>query len=148
MKLNIAFSRHLAIIGGIALPVLETIRRWHEWPGPPDTWIFWMDDYFLGAFLLWAAWMNRPGSTHRSGGSIRPSSWLTAAFGFGCGLGFGSALGQWSTILHQENSTDPSGIASEWIVVIKFALVVVAYIGMYASMRGANDHRPMPDHGT
>lgn len=145
MMLNIKFSRRLAILGGIALPMLETIRRWREWPGPPETWLFWMDDYLLGAFLLWAAWMNRPRVDALTGWATRRASWLTAAFGFGCGLGFGSAVGQWNTVLNQANPSDPSGLHPGWVIAIKCAMVAVGVVGMVASMRDVDLRRASMD---
>jgi len=60
--MNIHFSRWLAIIGGILIPLLETIRRWSTWRESPAS-LF--DDYILGAFLLFGAW--QVGKDIRSG---------------------------------------------------------------------------------
>jgi hypothetical protein len=57
--LGITFSRRLAVAGGLVLPVLETARRWNEWPGPVNAWLPWFDDYLLGAILLVAAWLSK-----------------------------------------------------------------------------------------
>ncbi len=58
----IKFSRWLAIVGGILVPLAETIRRWSTWKQSPAN-LF--DDYIIGAFLLYGAW--RVGKDPRSG---------------------------------------------------------------------------------
>jgi hypothetical protein len=45
----------LAFALGILLPLGETVRRWGHW----DTWIFWIDDFIIGALLLFGAWAVR-----------------------------------------------------------------------------------------
>jgi hypothetical protein len=51
--MTIQFSRNLAITGGVLVPLLETIRRWHTWQESlPNL----FDDYIMGAFLLFGAW--------------------------------------------------------------------------------------------
>lgn len=56
--MKLTFSRRLAMIAGIGLPLIETLRRWHqlgEWAG----FLFWFDDVLIGAFLLFAAYRTR-----------------------------------------------------------------------------------------
>jgi hypothetical protein len=122
--LRYPFSRRLAIAGGIVLPALETARRWKEWPGPLDTWLPWVDDYILGAALLIAALVGRP-------------RWLTAAWGFCCGAGFGSTLGQLDAMLHPGSNPwlEPSGLGHGWAAAVKGALVLVGLVGLVASTR-------------
>jgi hypothetical protein len=83
-----------------------------------------VDDYFIGAVLLIAAFVGRP-------------RWLTAAWGFSCGMGFGSTLGQLDAMLHPEASTwlEPSGLGHGWVVLAKSALVLVGFVGLVASTR-------------
>src|ERR1043165_1147376 len=112
-SVNITFSRRLAIIGGILLPVLETIRRRHEFPGPFCTWDSWADDYVMGALLLIAAWKCRPPLYANAG-------WLAAAMAFACGIGLNSLLSQfhywldttpfWTAARAATSGTDPSGL--------------------------------------
>ena len=139
---SVAFSRRLAVVGGLLLPILETARRWREWPGSVETWRFWMDDYLLGAFLLGAAWLSRPRPKSKTDPQpepgrlvIRRLSWLTAAWGFACGLGFGSTLAQLGHIINPSLGADPSGIAHHWMTLIKATLVAIAAVGLFASMR-------------
>jgi hypothetical protein len=48
------FSRALAWAGGVLLPIIETIRRWHQL-GDPRMLPFWLDDWIIGLFLLYGA---------------------------------------------------------------------------------------------
>jgi hypothetical protein len=70
------FSRGLALVGGLALPVLETPRRWHQL-GDWRNWPFWLDDWVIGALLLMGYWLTRRNLAHG-----RP--YLAAACGFAC----------------------------------------------------------------
>lgn len=133
--LNIAFSRKLAVVAGIVLPVLETIRRRHEWPGPPQTWQHWMDDYLVAALLLAAAWKSRPRTTTDSPRSVWTASYLTAAWGFACGLGFGSVLSQVNVMLNPALGSEPSGLPHGWMIAIKAGLLGLGIVGLVASMQ-------------
>jgi hypothetical protein len=53
--MTISFSRRLAVIFGIFAPLAETVRRWRQL-GQLSVWPFWLDDYFMGALLLYGAW--------------------------------------------------------------------------------------------
>lgn len=137
---NAVFSRRLAIVGGALLPLMETARRWREWPGPVDTWIPWIDDYILGAILLGAAWVSRPKVGDLQSGenpAVRRLSWLTGAWGFVCGCGFGSTLAQLHFVIHPESdgNIDPSGMSHGWVVLAKAGLVAVGLVGLFSSMR-------------
>jgi hypothetical protein len=68
--MTIQFSRRLAIVGGILIPLLETIRRWSTWKQAPAS-LF--DDYIIGAFLLYGAW--RTGKDLRSGQRFLAAAW-------------------------------------------------------------------------
>ena len=128
--MTIQFSRRLAIVGGILAPLAETIRRWSTWQESPAS-LF--DDYIIGAFLLYAAW--RTGKDLRGG-----QRFLTAAWGFACGLGYASFFSQ----LHSMNSgePDPAGIASKWVLLIKGIAVSLAIIALAMSLRRLPDDEP------
>jgi hypothetical protein len=114
------FSRRLAIVFGIALPILETIRRAKQL-GDFSTWPMWLDDILLGALLLGGAYLT-------SGPRYQHAKYLAAAWGVTCGMAYGSFFGQ----LQRLDQPDPSGIAALWVVAIKgagFALAIVALIG-------------------
>ena len=121
--MSIQFSRWLAIIGGILIPLLETIRRWSTWQQAPAS-LF--DDYIMGAFLLFGAW--RFGKDARSG-----QPFLTAAWAFACGLGYYSFFGQLEGL--RRGQQDPAPIASEWILLIKGIAWSMAIIALVASLK-------------
>ena len=53
--MNLTFSRRLALLYGVLLPIVETIRRWQQL-GDFRMWPAWLDDVLLGAALLYGAW--------------------------------------------------------------------------------------------
>jgi hypothetical protein len=119
--MTIVFSRRLALAAGFALPVVETIRRWHQL-GDLASWPFWLDDWCIGAFLLYGVWRTRPGQA-----LVRGHPVLAAAWGFACGQGYTSFFGQLGAL----SQPDPSGVASRTVVAIKgvmFALGIVALV--------------------
>lgn len=119
----IKFSRWLAIIGGILVPLLETIRRWSTWRQSPANFF---DDYLIGAFLLYGAW--RTGKDLRSG-----QRYLAAAWGFACGMGYFSFFRQLERLrLHE---ADPAPISSAWVLVIKGLLWAAAIVALALSLR-------------
>lgn len=127
--MTIEFSRRLAIGIGIITPLAETIRRWHQL-GQLSIWPAWLDDFVLGAFLLYGAW--RVGKDARSG---RP--FLAAAWGFMCGMGYNSFFHQ-LTVLGQP---DPAPISSVWVAVIKGGGLALAIAGLIAALK----QLPEPD---
>jgi hypothetical protein len=50
---TIQFSRNLSVLIGVLTPLLETVRRWKTWQ---ENLSIFLDDYLLGAFLLYGAW--------------------------------------------------------------------------------------------
>jgi hypothetical protein len=118
--MTIAFSRRLAVILGVITPLAETIRRWHQL-GQISVLPFWLDDYFIGALLLYGAW--RTSKDIRSG-----RRFLAAAWGFTCGMAYSSFFAQLGSL----NEPDPAPISSAWVAVIKglgFALAILALVG-------------------
>ena len=148
MMVSVAFSRRLAIVGGVFLPIGETVRRWRELSEPIETLLPWADDLVLGGVLLLAAWLSRPGAkskaddrkAHQS--QFRRNSWLTAAWGFVCGAGFGSTIAQLNYVFNPElhSDVDPSGLSNLTMVLIKTALLAIGFIGLVASMRHDPDN--------
>lgn len=128
--MNIQFSRWLAIIGGVLIPLLETIRRWSTWQQSPAA-LF--DDYLLGAFLLFGAW--RVSKDTRAG-----QRFLAAAWAFACGLGYYSFFGQLDVVRH--GIQDPAPIASKWILLIKGIAWGLAILALVISLK-----RLPPDKG-
>jgi hypothetical protein len=121
--MTIKFSRWLAIVGGILVPLAETIRRWSTWQQSPAS-LF--DDYILGAFLLYGAW--RTGRDLRSG-----QRYLASAWAFACGMGYYSFFGQLNNLrLHE---ADPAPISSEWVAIIKGVALALAIVALAISLR-------------
>lgn len=123
----IRFSRWIAIVAGVLLPLGETARRWHEL-GDPAMWLVWLDDWAIGAFLLYGAWRTR-----RDIGEGRHV--LAAAWGFACGLGYASFV---SSVLATQ-TTDPSG-APMWIAsVVKGVMLIAGLVALAAVLRWKSD---------
>jgi hypothetical protein len=93
------FARRLALVYGIGLPLVETVRRWEAmtsgagfwWPGL-------LDDYVIGALLLAALWRWR-------GDASAGRRWLAAAWGVTSGMGYYSFFGN----LREIETPDPLG---------------------------------------
>ena len=51
--MTLQFSRRLALVFGILLPIVETARRWHQM-GQLSMIPAWLDDYLVAALLLLA----------------------------------------------------------------------------------------------
>lgn len=114
------FSRRLAWVFGVALPVVETIRRWHQL-SDPAVWPAWLDDFLLAALLLTGARLTSQLRYHNA-------KFLAAAWGVTCGMAYGSFF---SSVLHF-GVPDPGPlptVAVGWIKGVGFALAIVALIG-------------------
>jgi hypothetical protein len=119
----VKFSRGLALAGGIFLPVAETIRRSHQL-GDVTIWPAWLDDWFIGLFLLYGWWRTR-----RDIEAGRPA--LAAAWGFACAMGYMSFFGQ----LMQLDRADPSGFPSTGIVAFKAIMLIAAIAALLLTLR-------------
>ena len=121
--MTISFSRKLAIVIGIITPIAETVRRWNQL-GQLSIWPVWLDDFVLGAFLLYGAWRTR--KDVRTG---RP--FLAAAWAFTCGMVYASFISQ----LQDLNKPDPAQIPSELVAAIKGVGLALAILALIASLR-------------
>ncbi|HYV68300.1 MAG TPA: hypothetical protein VE964_18830 [Myxococcales bacterium] len=110
--MNVAFSRRAALVAGVALPLLETWRRWAEW-GQLSKLPSILDDFVAGGFLIAGAVLCRRDPT-----TGRP--WLAAAWGVATGMMYYSFFGQLVAL----GQPDPSGVPS--IVVVAFKGVLFA----------------------
>ena len=126
--MTITFSRRLAFVFGILTPLGETVRRWHQL----DQLRYlpaWLDDYILGALLLYGAW--------RTGRDVRAGQrFLAAAWGFTCGLGYASFFIQLEH-LHD----DPAPISGVWVALIKGVGLALALVALAGSLRRLPDER-------
>ena len=125
----ISFSRYLAIVLGLVIPVAETVRRWNTWRADPPA-LF--DDYILGAFLLYGAW--RVGKDARTG-----QRFLAAGFAFMCGMAYYSFFGQLQNI--RTGVPDPAPISSMSVAVIKGIGLALAVLGLALSLRRLPESR-------
>lgn len=116
--MNLIFSRRLAIVIGVILPIAETFRRW----GSSGFFPWWLDDYLIAAFLLLAAWRSRRDAANGA-------RYLAAAWAFACGMGYMSFFG------HLENidQPDPAPISHAWVTTIIGIGWLVSILGLVAS---------------
>jgi hypothetical protein len=122
LAINLQFSRRLALLG-IIPPILETVRRWQQLSNP-SMWPFWLDDVFLGSFLLYGAWQT----------AIDPKNgrrWLSAAWGFACGMAYLSFFDQITSL----DKPDPAPIPAVWVAVVKGIFFSLAILGLIGSLR-------------
>lgn len=118
-----AFSRALAYVAGIVLPIGETIRRWNEL-GDIRMFPFWFDDWLIGGFLLYGAF--RAGRDAAGGRPV-----LAAAWGFACGMGYASFF----STLSELSLSDPSGLPSTTVAVVKGVMLAVGLTALIATLR-------------
>ena len=123
------FSRRLAIVGGVLAPLAETLRRWSTWQQSPAS-LF--DDYIMGAFLLYGAWLTA--KDLRNGQRV-----LAAAWAFACGLGYYSFFGQLQSM--RSGEPDPAPIASKWVLLIKGVAVALAIAALLVSLKRLPDDK-------
>lgn len=127
--MTISFSRRLAIAFGILAPLAETIRRWSQL-GQLSVWPFWLDDYIMGALLLYGAW--------RSGKDLRGGRrFLVAAWGFTCGMGYASFFNQLIFL----NEPDPAPISSGWVATIKGVGLTLSIIALIVSLNASPESK-------
>lgn len=110
--MHLRIGRSAALIVGVALPCIETWRRWHmlaDWPS-------WMDDSIAAALLLYAWHTGR-----RDARQSRP--YLMAAWGYAVGIAYMSFFGQ----LKHPPAADRSGMSQAAVLAFKgFGLLLAA----------------------
>jgi hypothetical protein len=126
------FSRTLAVVLGLLAPLGETIRRWSTWREYPPAII---DDYLMGALLLWGAWSARQGVPNSR-------ARLATAWGFTCGLGYYSFFEQ--VRRNAVGDVDPAFVPSMWVAVIKGAGLALAVVALVATLRSREVQREVP----
>lgn len=121
------FSRRLAFIAGIALPIIETTRRWHQMA---DLQMLpaWLDDFIIGGFLLYGAW--RASQDIERGRPV-----LAAAWGFALGLGYASFVFS----LMNPQALDASGFDMRAVAAVKGVMVMIALAGLVGAVRWKSD---------
>jgi hypothetical protein len=119
--MSLAFARRLALVAGVVLPLGEVARRWHQLADPRMLFA-WLDDWLLGAFLLYGAW--RAGKD-----AVTGQASLAAAWGFTVAIGVVSFF---SSLLATD-PRDPSGApmsAVVWIKAVMLALGIAALVSV------------------
>ena len=125
MNVLFLFSRRLAIVFGILLPLGETFRRWGT--GGP-LWL-WLDDYCIGAFLLYGAW--------RSGRSVSDGQrFLAAAWAFACGIGYTSFFSHLEHVQQADVGHIPHVLLTA-IIGFGWALAILA---LFSSLKRLPEH--------
>lgn len=127
--MTLSFSRRVAIVFGILTPLAETIRRWHQL-GQLQYLPAWLDDYILGAFLLYGAYRTKKDA--KTG-----RRFLAAAWGFVCGMGYSSFFMQ----LTQLREDDPAPIPSIWVAVIKGVGLAIAVLALIGSLKQSPEEK-------
>jgi hypothetical protein len=117
----VTFARRLAVVAGVVLPIGETVRRWHQLGDPRLLWA-WLDDWLIGAFLLYGAW--RAGRDPVTGQAS-----LAAAWGFTVAIAIGSFL----TGLFGD--ADPTGASRIVVVAIKGAMLALGVAALVSAVR-------------
>ena len=113
-----------AYVMGIALPVLEVIRRRTHFDDIPA----YVDDFIIGAFLFYAA---RAVTRQKPSGRVL----LVAAWAALCGGLYGSFFGQ----LHQ--SVDVSDFSNGLVILVKGVLYLVAVGSLIMAVRSATSEK-------
>jgi hypothetical protein len=120
LKNKLAWPIRLAVVIGVLLPMAETVRRCgtggYVWN--------WLDDYLIGAFLLYAAWRCRRNIV--SGQRV-----LAAAWAFACGLGYSSFFGH----VERWGEPDVGNLAHEVVTITISAGWLLAIWAMVATLR-------------
>jgi hypothetical protein len=117
------FSRTLAVVLGVLVPIAETVRRWSTWRQSP---IALFDDYILSALVLYGAWLA--GRDFRRG-----QCFLAAAWGVACGVGYGSIMGQVQRL--QTGEPDPAPISPFAVAVVKGVLFALSLAALVTTLR-------------
>jgi hypothetical protein len=117
----VTFARVLALVAGVVLPIGETIRRWHQLSDPRLSWA-WLDDYAIGAFLLYGAW--RAGRDPVTGQAS-----LAAAWGFTLAIALGSFF------FGVFGDPDPTGAPRGLVIAIKGVMLALAIAALVSTLR-------------
>lgn len=108
---------------GVALPVLETIRRGINVENIPA----YLDDYLIGVLLLSSAW-----SVVR--GHPRGKIYLVAAWAMLCGGLFGSFIYQF----RNTSAIDVSGYSNVFVILVKGGLYLFAIAALIRAIRAVD----------
>ncbi len=123
MKNNsLKISMKMAIIMGLFLPLVETIRRSNQILDPTK-FLNWFDDYMIGGILLVSVYLVRK-RVHNS------HSYLIAAWGFASGFLFLSFLAQFDIYA----KTDPGIFPTQLVATAKGLILGYMLKGLYLAI--------------
>ena len=123
MTIPLSFAKKSALVLGIFLPTLETIRRWHQM-SDYHYFLAWFDDYMLGSFLLFAAWQ-----AHKN--IVTGQRFLAAGWGAATAGLFLSFIGQ----LDRLAQPDPAPVSSVWVAAIKGGILLFCVVNLVVSLK-------------
>jgi hypothetical protein len=124
----VKFEVSAAYAMGVALPVLEAIRRGSNFSNIPA----YIDDFIAGIFLLTAAIAVSRQKAH--GPALLVAAWGVLAGGL-----YGSFFGQVQNV----SNADISGLPNPAVVLVKGCLFLLAVVALVFSIRSAS-HREAP----
>jgi hypothetical protein len=128
MKINnLMISTRMAVIMGVFLPFIETIRRSNQLLDPTK-FLNWFDDYMLGGVLLIAVYLVKK----KANDSI---SLLIASWGFASGALFLSLLAQFDIY----SKGDPGIFPTELVALGKGVILVYMLTGLFLAVK-SNSH--------
>ena len=122
-------SVRLAIVLGVFLPVLETIRRIHQIL-VPQYFFRWFDDYTLGAILLIAAYMVKQNKRNAT-------AYLIAAWGIAAGALGVSLFVQMDGYAH--GLADDGVFSSGLVTIAKASILLYILIGLHYCIKAGKD---------
>jgi len=126
--MNVRFSRALAIIFGIALPVLGIVRNWTLPNGDAAGFFI---DLATGGLLLYGVW--RTAENEHSG-----QRYLAAGWGMAFAIYYTSAMRQIETMSVSNNGDVP--IPAEWSVAGSMIGIICSIAGLLSSLRSIRKH--------
>jgi hypothetical protein len=122
----VTLNRSLTLLMGIALPVTQAVRiRMNAL----ENWPFWANDYFLGAFLLFAFWKSK--RDHARG-----QQYLAAAWGVACGMLYMSFF---SHLVRSRGPFSNAGISNDILTALVGLGFIISIIGMILSLLKTHD---------
>jgi hypothetical protein len=119
----------VAFAGGAILPILETIRRWQQL-SDFRYFMYWFDDYIIGAFLLIAAFRTFKA---KSNGRLL----LIAAWGFATGVALPSLVSQFENL----NNPDPGPASSLTVAIVKAFMLFICVVCLALSVKDGREQR-------
>lgn len=120
---GIRTSMYMAFVASIILPILETIRRWHQM-GDLNYFMHWFDDYIIAGFLFFGAW-----KTYKS--YINGQRFLIAAWSYAMAVAFMSFVMQ----AQQMDQPDPSHVSVPVVVMVKAILFLISLTGLILALK-------------